>query len=51
MNIGRLEGFPSNELNTRWLSTRTIPVSPPVVPSRPSSVPLDRIDRLVDDLW
>ena len=29
-NIGRPEGFPLNELNTRWLRTWAILVTPPV---------------------
>ena len=52
MNIGRPEGFSSNELNTRRLHTRAIPVPPPAVPPRSSSVPLERLDRvhkLVDE--
>ena len=32
MNIGRPERFPKNELNTRRLRTRSMPVSPLVVP-------------------
>ena len=46
MNIGRPEEFPSNVLNTRRLRTRAIPVSLPVVPSRSTSVPLERKDWL-----
>ena len=55
LNIGRPKEFLLNELNTRKLRTRAIPVSPPVGPPRFSSVPLDtvavvdRVDRLADD--
>ena len=45
-NVGRLKEVLLNELNTRRLQTRTIPVSPPVVPPRSSSVPLKRLDRV-----
>ena len=52
MNIDRLECFLSNKLNTRRLTSRTIPVLPLVVP--PSSSPvhlnrLERLDRLADE--
>ena len=46
MAIGRPEGFPSNELNTRSQKTRAIPVLTPVIPLRSSTVPLERVDRL-----
>ena len=48
-NIGRLEGFPSNELNTKRLKIRTVQVSTPVILPRSSSVPLEILDRLADD--
>ena len=46
VNIGTPEELLSNESNTRRLRTRAIPVSPPVVPPRSISPPLDRVDRL-----
>ena len=52
VNIARHKEYLLNELNTRRLRTRDITVSPPVVPPRSSSVPLnriDRVDRLADD--
>ena len=51
VNIGRPKEFLSNELNTRQLRTRAIPLPPSVVPPRSSlvSVPLDRVDRLAND--
>ena len=47
-----MEGFSSNELNTRRLRTRAIPVSPKVIPHSSSTVLLERVerlDRLADD--
>ena len=42
--IDRPEEFLSNELNTRRLRIRPIPVSAPVEPPRCGSVTLDRVD-------
>ena len=42
-NIGTPDGFHMANLNFRRLRTRTIPVSPHIVPNRSVSVPLDRL--------
>ena len=42
-NIGKPEGFLSTELNIRRLKTSAMLISPPVVPPRSNSVPLDRL--------
>ena len=39
MSIGKTEGIPANEIKTRRLRTRTIVVSPQVIPPISSSVP------------
>ena len=44
-NIGRPNRSPMTDLNARRLQTRAIPVSPPIVLPRPSSVPLDRLTK------
>ena len=49
VNVSRLKEFLLNELNTKRLRTRAIPVSPPVVHPRSRSVPLDRLGKLAKD--